>query len=113
MKPSELTEEEKLKINELREKTGEPRLQCIMALSQCDGDIEKSIRWLNTRTFKSYIQVMKLKNTLLAFPLQFPLLFVLTFGVRNIIDLNIWWCVLIAFGINVLYDVGEIIRRND
>jgi translation elongation factor EF-Ts len=55
MKPSKLTEEEKLKINELREKTGEPRLQCIMALSRCDGDIEKSIRWLNTRTFKSYI----------------------------------------------------------
>jgi translation elongation factor EF-Ts len=55
MKPSELTEEEKLKINELKEKTGEPRLECIKALSQCDGDIKKSIEWLNTRTFKSYI----------------------------------------------------------
>ena len=113
MKPSKLTEEEKLKINELREKTGEPRLQCIMALSQCDGDIEKSIRWLNTRTFKSYIQVMKLKNTLLAFPLQFPLLFVLVFGVRFLTDLNIWWCLLIASVLNVLYDVGEHVRRID
>lgn len=56
---------------------------------------------------------MKLKNTLLAFPLQFPLLFVLVFGVRFLTDLNIWWCVLIAFVLNVLYDVGEIIRRND
>ena len=55
MKLSKLTEEEKLKINELREKTGEPRLECIKALYQCDGDIEKSIIWLNTRTFKSYI----------------------------------------------------------
>lgn len=56
---------------------------------------------------------MKLKNTLLAFPFQFPLLYVLTFGVKNLADLNIWWCVLIAFGINVLYDVGENVRRHN
>ena len=56
---------------------------------------------------------MKLKNTLLAFPFQIPLLYVLTFGVKNLADLNIWWCVLIAFGINVLYDVGENVRRGD
>jgi uncharacterized membrane protein len=56
---------------------------------------------------------MKFKNILLAYILQFPLLYVLTFGVQNLTDLNIWWCVLIASGINVLYDVGEIIRRND
>ena len=56
---------------------------------------------------------MKLKNILLAMPLQFPLSFVLTFGVRNLTDLNIWWCVLIAFGINVLYDFGEHVRRGD
>lgn len=56
---------------------------------------------------------MKLKNTLLAFPLQFPLLFVLVFGVRFLTDLNIWWCVLIASVLNVLYDVGEHVRRID
>jgi len=55
MKLTELTEEEKLKINELRERTGEPRLQCIRALSQCDWNVEQSIGWLNTCTFKSYI----------------------------------------------------------
>lgn len=38
MKLTDLTEEEKLKINELRERTGEPPLQCIKALSQCDWD---------------------------------------------------------------------------
>ena len=48
MKLSELTEEEKLKLNELREKTGEPFLQCVKALYQCNGDIEKSIVWLST-----------------------------------------------------------------
>lgn len=56
---------------------------------------------------------MKLKNILLTYILQIPLFYVLVFGVHNLTDLNIWWCVLIAFGINVLYDVGEIIRRND
>ena len=56
MKLTELTEEEKLKINELRERTGEPRLQCIRALSQCDWNVEQSIVWLNTGTFKSYIR---------------------------------------------------------
>lgn len=54
MKLSELTEEEKLKLNELREKTGEPFLQCKRALSQCNWDIEKSIAWLSTG-FKFYI----------------------------------------------------------
>lgn len=56
---------------------------------------------------------MKLKNILLAFPFQLPLLYVLTFGVKNLADLNIWWCVLIALGINVLYDVGENVRRGE
>ena len=55
MKLTDLTEEEKLKINELRERTGEPPLQCIKALSQCDWNIEESIGWLNSITFKPYI----------------------------------------------------------
>jgi len=55
MKLSELTEEEKLKINELRERTGEPPLQCIKALSQCDWNIEKSIGWMKSSTFRTYI----------------------------------------------------------
>ena len=56
---------------------------------------------------------MKLKNILLTYILQVPLLYVLVFGVHNLTDLSIWWCVLIAFGINVLYDFGEHVRRGD
>jgi len=54
---------------------------------------------------------MKLKNLLLAIPLQFPLLFVLVFGVHFLTGLSIWWCVSIAFVVNVMYDAGENIRR--
>jgi hypothetical protein len=54
---------------------------------------------------------MKLKNLLLAIPLQFPLLFALVFGVHSLTGLSIWWCVSIAFVLNVMYDAGENIRR--
>jgi uncharacterized membrane protein len=54
---------------------------------------------------------MKLKNTLLAFPLQFPLMFVLVFGVHSLTDLNIWWCVPITIGIVFMYNFGENIRK--
>ena len=53
----------------------------------------------------------ELKNLLLAFPLQFPLLFALVFGVHSLTGLSIWWCVPIAFVLNVMYDAGENIRR--
>lgn len=56
MKLTELTEEEKLKINELRERTGEPRMECIKALSQCDWNVEQSIGWMKASTFRSYIR---------------------------------------------------------
>ena len=56
---------------------------------------------------------MKLKNLLLAFPLQFPLLFILLFGVHFLTGLSIWWCFLIAFVLDVMYDVGENIRRGE
>ena len=53
---------------------------------------------------------MKLKNTLLAFPLQFPLLFALVFGVHNLTGLSIWWCVPIAFVLDWMYYFGENIQ---
>lgn len=56
---------------------------------------------------------MKLKNTLLAFPLQFPLMFVLVFGVHNLTDLNIWWCVIISLVLDWMYYFGENIRRGE
>jgi hypothetical protein len=56
---------------------------------------------------------MKLKNTLLSYILEIPLLYVLVFGVHNLTDLNIWWCVPIAFVMNLLYDAGERIRRGE
>lgn len=56
---------------------------------------------------------MKLKNTLLALPFQYPLILVLGFGVRHLTDLNVWWCILIASVLIALYDFGETIRRND
>ena len=56
---------------------------------------------------------MKLKNTLLAFPLQFPLLVALVFGVHFLTGLSIWWCVPIAFVLDMMYYVGETIMRGE
>jgi hypothetical protein len=56
---------------------------------------------------------MNLKNILLAYPFQIPLIFVSVFGAHSLTDLNIWWCTLIAYFFLVMYDFGEIIRRND
>ena len=54
---------------------------------------------------------MKLKNTLLAFPLQFPLFVALVFGVHNLTGLSIWWCVPISVVLDWMYYFGENIRR--
>ena len=56
---------------------------------------------------------MNLKNTLLAYILQFPLLYVLVFGVHNLTDLNIWWCVPISVVLDWMYYFGENIRRGE
>lgn len=56
---------------------------------------------------------MKLKNTLLAFPLQFPLMFALVFGVHYLTGLSVWWCVPIAFVLDMVYYFGENIRRGE
>lgn len=56
---------------------------------------------------------MKLKNTLLAYILQFPLLYVLVFGLDNLTDLSIWWCVPIAFVLDMMYYFGENLRRGE
>ena len=55
---------------------------------------------------------MKLKNTLLVYILQFPLLYFLVFGVHNLTDLSIWWCVPIAFVLDLMYYFGENIRKD-
>jgi hypothetical protein len=54
---------------------------------------------------------IKLKNLLLAFPLQFPLMFALVFGVHFLTGLSVWWCVPISFVLDVMYDAGENIQR--
>jgi hypothetical protein len=56
---------------------------------------------------------MKLKNLLLAFPLQVPLMFALVFGVHFLTGLSIWWCVPIAFVLDVMYYAGENVRRGN
>jgi fatty acid desaturase len=56
---------------------------------------------------------MKLKNLLLAFPLQFPLLFALVFGVHSLTGLSDWWCFPIAFVLDMMYYFGENIRRGE
>lgn len=56
---------------------------------------------------------MKLKNTLLAFLLQFPLMFALVFGVHFLTGLSVWWCVPIAFVLDLMYYFGENIRTLD
>ena len=64
---------------------------------------------LNNYTYGS----MKLKNLLLAFPLQVPLLVAVVFGVHFLTGLSIWWCVPIAFVLDVMYDAGETILRGE
>ena len=54
---------------------------------------------------------MKLKNTLLALPLQFPLLFMSVWGVYYLTGISIWWCVPIAFVLDLMYYAGDNIRR--
>lgn len=56
---------------------------------------------------------MRLRNILLAFPLQFPLMFALVFGIQFLTGLSIWWCVPIAFVLDLMYYVGENIRKVD
>jgi hypothetical protein len=53
----------------------------------------------------------QLKNILLAFPLQVPLMFALVFGVHVLTGLSAVWCFPIAFVLDVMYDAGENIRR--
>ena len=50
---------------------------------------------------------MKLKNLLLAFPLQVPLMSALVVGVHFLTGLSIWWCVPIASVLAVMYVTGE------
>jgi len=50
---------------------------------------------------------LQLKNLLLAFPLQVPLMFALLFGVHFLTGLSMWWCLPISFVIIVMYDVGD------
>ena len=54
---------------------------------------------------------MKLKNLLLAFPLQVPLMFAVVFGVHFLTGLSIWWCVPITIAIVFMYNFGENIRK--
>jgi hypothetical protein len=54
---------------------------------------------------------MKLKNTLLALLLEFPLMFALVFGVHVLTGLSVWWCVPIAFVLDLMNYFGENIRR--
>ena len=55
----------------------------------------------------------KLKDLLLSFPLQVPLMSALVFGVHFLTGLSIWWCIPIAFVLDVMYDAGENIRRGE
>lgn len=54
-----------------------------------------------------------LKNILRAFPLQFPLMFALVFGVHSLTGLSLVWCVAIAFVLDMMYYFGENIRRGE
>ena len=39
-------EDYKESIPKVREKTGAPTLECVKALYECDGDIEKAVAWV-------------------------------------------------------------------
>ena len=52
-------------------------------------------------------------NYLIAFLLQFPLMFALVFGVEYLTGLSIWWCVPIAVVFDWMYYFGDNIRRGE
>jgi hypothetical protein len=56
---------------------------------------------------------MNLKNTLLAFLLQLPVYYVLVNGLAAITGLSVWWCIPICVVIGLMYDIGEMIMRNN
>ena len=56
---------------------------------------------------------IKLKNILLGFLLQFPLIVALQNGVSFLTGLSILWCVPITVVLIVMYYVGENIMRGD
>ena len=55
----------------------------------------------------------QLKNLLLGFLFQFPLLYALQFGVHFLTGFSMWWCVPISVVLYVMYYVGENIMRGD
>jgi hypothetical protein len=55
----------------------------------------------------------QLKNLLLPVPYHIPLLVLLAQAVHILTGLSILWCVSIAFVLNAMYDVGEIIMRDE
>jgi hypothetical protein len=75
---------------------------------------EESRRFFTTTNGRSFLEIlMKPKNTPLALALllQFPLTFAVVFGVHFLTGLSIWWCVPIAFVLDMMYYFGENIRR--
>lgn len=56
---------------------------------------------------------MNFKNTLIVYIFQFPLYFVSLWGVHFLTGLGFWWSVPIVVVLDLMYYVGENVRRND
>lgn len=52
-------------------------------------------------------------NTLFSFLFQYPLLFVLCYGVKILTGLSVWYYAPIAFVLVLMYDFGENLRKRD
>jgi hypothetical protein len=54
-----------------------------------------------------------MKNIILQFLLQFPLVVILCYGIQDILGRDEWWITLpILIVVNSLYDLGEFIKNN-
>ncbi len=51
-------------------------------------------------------------NHFISLLLQFPVYYVLVNGLASLTGLAIWWCVPITVVIILMYDIGEMFRRD-
>jgi hypothetical protein len=52
-------------------------------------------------------------NYVISFLLKYPVYYIVVNGLAAITGLSVWWCVPICVGVMLMYDIGEMMGRND
>jgi hypothetical protein len=48
-----------------------------------------------------------------SFLLKYPVYYIVINGLAAITGLSVWWCFPICVGVTLMYDIGEILERDD